>query len=107
MGVRDMGLLHSAIAQSVATFDGTPLHAELYEMAAAYLFHIVSNHPFVDGNKRVGLEAALVFLEINGVSLDVSDQMLVDVVMRTAQGGASKSEIAEFFRGLTTKRCDL
>ena len=97
-GVRDMGLLHSALAQPLATFDGTPLHRDLFEMAAAYLFHIVSNHPFVDGNKRVGLEAALLFLEINGVTIEATDEQLVEVVIRTARGESTKGEIAELFR---------
>jgi death-on-curing protein len=64
-GIRDIGLLESAIAQPEASFSGQYVHADIFEMAAAYLYHLVMNHPFVDGNKRVGLEAALVFLEIN------------------------------------------
>ena len=58
---RDMGLLESAVAQPQATFGGEFLHKDLFEMAAAYLFHIVQNHPFLDGNKRTGAVAALVF----------------------------------------------
>ena len=66
-GIRDMGLLSSAIAVPQATFAGERLHTDLFEMAAAYAFHICQNHPFLDGNKRVGLAAALVFLDLNGV----------------------------------------
>ena len=65
-GLRDLDLLKSAVAMSQATFDGTFLHTDIFEMAAAYLFHIVGNHPFLDGNKRVGAVACLVFLELNG-----------------------------------------
>jgi death-on-curing protein len=72
-GLRDAALLESAIAQPQATFDGEFLHADLFEMSAAYLYHLVQNHPFLDGNKRVGLEAALVFLEVNGVSIETTD----------------------------------
>ncbi|MFN5897887.1 MAG: type II toxin-antitoxin system death-on-curing family toxin, partial [Planctomyces sp.] len=72
-GIRDRGLLESAIAQPQTTFGGQYLHADVFEMAAAYLYHLVMNHPFVDGNKRVGLEAALVFLEINDAGVDASD----------------------------------
>jgi len=61
-GVRDLGLLESAVAQPRAAFGGEYLHQDLFGMAAAYLFHIVCNHPFVDGNKRVGLVAARPFL---------------------------------------------
>lgn len=65
---------------------------------AAYLFHLVKNHPFLDGNKRVGLETALLFLEINGQSIETTDDALVDLVLQTAQGQIDKQHIAEFFR---------
>lgn len=97
-GVRDLGLLESALAQPEASFDGQFLHADIFSMAAAYLFHIVSNHPFVDGNKRVGLEVALIFLELNGIELLASDSELVDLVLATATGQLTKDEIAKFFR---------
>jgi death-on-curing protein len=58
----------------------------------------VQNHPFIDGNKRVGLEAALLFLEINCHSIETTDEALVDLVLRTAQGQATKQQIAEFLR---------
>lgn len=57
-GVRDIGLLQSAVLMPLAQFEGKFLHKDLFEMAAAYLFHLAKNHPFVDGNKRVGLVAA-------------------------------------------------
>ena len=65
-GIRDMDLLKSAIAMPAAGFGGCYVHADLCEMAAAYLFHIVRNHPFVDGNKRIGAALFLWFLEKNG-----------------------------------------
>lgn len=97
-GIRDVGLLESALAQPEAMFDGQYLHADLFEMAAAYLFHVVKNHPFVDGNKRVGLECALLFLEINDQSVEATDEELVALVLQTAEGQAAKQQIAEFFR---------
>ena len=97
-GTRDIGLLESAIAQPEASFGGRYLHADIFEMAAAYLYHLVMNHPFVDGNKRVGLEAALIFLEINNENLNCSDEELVDLVLKTTAGQVGKREIAEFFR---------
>jgi len=100
-GIRDVGLLESALAQPAATFDGQFLHADLFEMAAAYLFHVVQNHPFVDGNKRVALECALLFMEINGCSVETSNEALVDLVLQAAQGQIGKQQIAEFFRGHT------
>jgi len=100
-GIRDIGLLESARAQPEARFGGQYLHVELFEMAAAYLYHIVQNHPFIDGNKRVGLEAALVFLEINDLSLDATDDELIDLTLRTAQSLVSKTEIADYLRAHT------
>jgi death-on-curing protein len=97
-GIRDIGLLESAIAQPEASFGGQYLHADIFEMAAAYIYHLVMNHPFVDVNKRVGLEAALIFLEINNENLKASDQELVDLVLKTTVGQVGKREIAEFFR---------
>lgn len=97
-GIRDPGLLMSALAQPEASFGGQYLHSDVFEMAAAYLFYIVQNDPFVDGNKHVGLEAALLFLEINGHSIETTDEALVELVLRTAQGQATKRQIAEFLR---------
>lgn len=71
-------------------------------MAAAYIYDLVMNHPFVDGNKRVGLEAALMFLEINDESLTANDDELVDLVLKTTAGQIGKREIAEFFRSHCT-----
>ena len=97
-GVRDSGLLESALAQPESGFGDQYLHADIFEMASAYLFHIVMNHPFMDGNKRVGLEAALIFLEINEVSIEATDDELVDLVIGTTAGTHQKKDIAHFFR---------
>ena len=97
-GVRDVGLLYSAIAMPQASFGGNFLHTDLFEMAAAYLYHVVQNHPFVDGNKRAGAAAAIIFLAMNGVELEADEEGLVDITLRVAQGKADKQEVAEFFR---------
>ncbi|MBI5489990.1 MAG: type II toxin-antitoxin system death-on-curing family toxin [Deltaproteobacteria bacterium] len=97
-GVRDVGLLASAIGMPSATFDGVLLHAGLAEMAAAYLFHLVQNHPFVDGNKRIGLAAALVFLRMNSVRIQASEDELVDLVLGVAGGRIGKAEVAVFLQ---------
>jgi death-on-curing protein len=97
-GVRDLGLLQSAIAVPQASHGGEYLHDDLFEMAAAYLFHIVQNHPFVDGNKRVGAVAALVFLALNSVEVRVSNEALFQTVLAVAQGKLGKAAIADFLR---------
>lgn len=98
-GLRDVGLLESALATPRATFGRAYLHGSLPEMAAAYLFHLVGNHPFVDGNKRVGLAAAIAFLGLNGLWLEAEPDELTELVLRLARGEATKAEAAEFLRG--------
>ncbi len=100
-GIRDWGLLQSAIAMPAAGFGGQLLHTDLCEMAAAYLFHIVRNHPFVDGNKRVGAVAAFVFCTLNNVRLTADQGMYAELVLSVARGETAKSAVAEFFRQYT------
>lgn len=97
-GVRDMGLLQSALAMPQSSFDGKWLHNDLFEMAAAYLFHIVQNHPFVDGNKRTGASAAIIFLSMNDFEIEADENGLFDLTVAVASGKVGKPEIAEFFR---------
>lgn len=97
LGVRDVELLRSAIGMPEAGFGSHYLHADLFEMAAAYLYHIVQNHPFIDGNKRTGAMAAFVFLKLNGLTLDADESAFESLVLKTAQGQIDKSAIAEFF----------
>jgi death on curing protein len=96
--IRDIGLLASALAMPSAGFGDQYLHTDIFEMAAAYLFHITQNHPFVDGNKRTGSVAAIVFLRMNDVQLDISEEDLVQLVIAVASGKADKSVVSEFFR---------
>jgi len=97
-GIRDLGLLQSALSMPQAGAGNQYFHADLFEMAAAYLFHIVRNHPFVDGNKRTGVTAALVFLEMNGIQIRASDETLVQTVLAVAEGKLQKGALAGFFR---------
>jgi len=97
-GVRDMDLLESAVAQPQGGIDGEYFHSELFEMAAAYMFHIVRNHPFYDGNKRTGAVAALVFLDLNGVTIHAPKGSIYDLTISVATDQAGKDEITEFFR---------
>jgi len=97
-GVRDLGLLQSALAQPQATFSGRFLHADLFEMAAAYLFHLVQNHAFLDGNKRAGTVAAIVFLRMNEQELKVTNDELESLVLSVAQSQVDKAAITTLFR---------
>jgi death-on-curing protein len=95
-GIRDLGLLQSALGTPSATFEGRFLHEGLHEMAAAHLFHVVRHHPFVDGNKRVGLVVLLAFLGLNSRRLDADPQEVEDLVLGIARGRVSKAEAAVF-----------
>ena len=97
-GIRDFGLLESALAQPQTIFGGSFLHTDLFEMAAAYFFHIIQNHPFMDGNKRVGAVAALVFLEMNNKTVIMTNDELESQVLSVAQGLTDKTDSAKFFR---------
>jgi len=100
-GIRDINLLSSALAVPQATFDGKYLCKNIFEMAAAYAFHISQNHPFVDGNKRVGLVVALVFLEFNGIEINHTKGTLYDIMIDISKGNKGKKELEEIFRKLS------
>ena len=97
-GIRDPGLLSSAAAQAGATVDGEYLHHDLHEMAAAYLYHIAMNHPFIDGNKRTAVVAALVLLDLNGIDVDRPEPRLFDLTLGVAEGRIGKGEVASQLR---------
>ena len=92
-GIRDLDLLKSALAMPQAGMGEEYFHADIVEMGAAYLFHIVRNHPFVDGNKRTGTVAALVFLALNCIEIEVDEAEFERLVRRVAEGKAGKNDI--------------
>jgi death-on-curing protein len=96
-GLRDAAGLESAVATPQATFGGEFLHTSIPAMAAAYLFHLCQNHPFIDGNKRVGANAAITFLRMNDWEPTFDEEELVDVVLSVASGGLSKPRLMEIF----------
>ena len=96
--IRDLGLLQSALAQPEASFAGEWLHPDLYEMAAAYAYHLCQNHPFIDGNKRTALACALVFLELNRISLLDPKGTLKAAMSQIASGAKSKTAFATLLR---------
>ena len=89
-GVRDLGLAESAVAMAEAGTGDEFFHAFPFEMAAAYAFHLVQNHPFVDGNKRTAFAAALTFLELNGYPVLGGEQVLEDATWALASGKLDK-----------------
>jgi death on curing protein len=93
-GVRDLGLLESALAQPSATFGGEFLHPTIADQAAAYLYHLAKNHPFIDGNKRTAFAVTEVFLIINGYLLNFSNDETYNLVLQVAQGDISKEALA-------------
>ena len=95
-GVRDMGLLESALAACDATFDGKKLFPAKEEKAARLCTGLISNHAFVDGNKRIGIYVMLTFLEVNGIRLKVTDDELVAVGLSLAQGNMKYAELLQW-----------
>ncbi len=97
-GIRDINLLSSAVAMPYASIQDQFFHADLFDMASAYAFHISQNHPFIDGNKRTALAASLVFLELNGVSLSDSEDKLYEAMMSLASRSLDKAGLAAILR---------
>lgn len=100
-GLRDERLLDSAINSPKATFNNNFLHTDIFEMACAYIFSIVKNHPFVDGNKRTGLIVSLLFLANNNILIEATDEELFDLTIKIAESKTTEVEIANFFRQKT------
>lgn len=95
-GIRDEGLLESALAQTQAMFGGQFLHATIHEQAAAYLYHLAMNHLFIDGNKRTAFAAMDTFLRLNNCSLNMTNEEAYNLVMQVSQGRRSKAELSAY-----------
>jgi death-on-curing protein len=102
-GVRDQGLLDSALAQPQATFGGKLLHPTLADQAAAYLYHLSRNHPFIDGNKRTAFGVMDAFIEVNDYRLTLTDDEAYELTMQVAQGQMGKAELV----GMLAKALEL
>jgi death-on-curing protein len=100
-GLRDLGLLESAVARPKATFDGKELYPDLFMKAAALMDSLINNHPFVDGNKRTGITAAGLFLRINGLKLSASSKDLEAATLRVATKDLDIADLAMWLRGNT------
>lgn len=96
-GLLSMELLESAVMMPIATFDGQMLHESLAAMAAAYLFHLCRNHPFADGNRRIALAAAELFVLANGQRLRATNRELEQITRHVAEGVMPKHELVRWF----------
>ena len=95
-GVRDFGLLDSALASAFQTFDGVDLYPTKEEKAARLGFNLVSNHAFLDGNKRIGLLVMLSFLAINGINIKYTDDDLIEIGLSLASGNMTYDNLLEW-----------
>lgn len=93
-GIRDEGLLDSALGQPQATFFGELLHSTISEQAAAYLYHLAKNHPFLDGNKRTAFATMIAFLSLNDYELNMTEEEAYNMVIQVAQGEMTKEELS-------------
>ena len=98
IGVRDEALLESALEGAFATFDGQELYPTKEEKAARLGFTLVSNHAFVDGNKRIGLYVMLTFLEVNGIHVECGDEEIVRIGFSLAEGSMGYEELLEWIK---------
>ena len=96
VGVRDEGLLDSAIEGAFATFDGVELYPSKEEKAAKLGYSLISNHAFVDGNKRIGVYVMLSFLELNGIHVEASDKDVVSLGLGVADGSMEQKDILDW-----------
>jgi len=97
-GLRDEGLLESALAQADITMFGENLHQDIFAMAAAYGYHLCQNHPFVDGNKRVAFVVMDTFLRVNGWEITAEDRAIYSLMSNLAGGQIDKSQLAQWLR---------
>lgn len=102
LGIRDLGLLESAIAQPLMTFGGEDLYPSVIEKAVAMGFSIIMNHPFVDGNKRTGHAAMEVFLILNGMEISASVNEQEKIVLAVASGSIERDTFVKWLRQHTT-----
>ena len=97
LGLRDRGLLESALARPVNRLQDSP-DSDLCDLAAAYGFGIARYHPFVDGNKRVAFQAMYVFLGLNGLGIEAAEEDVVDRILRLARGDLEEQDLADWLR---------
>ncbi len=102
-GIRDRGLLESALNYPQAMFQGKYLHPDIYHMTAAYMYSIIKNHPFVDGNKRTAIAVAILFLNRNNIEINATHDELFDLTIATTISKYTETNIALFFKEKSVK----
>ena len=102
-GVRDRGLLASALAQPKMTVGGKFVHRTMFDKASAYGYHLCANHPFVDGNKRIAFGVMYVFLERNGYELSATEQDAYQTMIALAKGSMKKPALAAWLRSVSKR----
>ncbi len=100
-GIRDEGLLESAVLTPMQTFEGTELFPSVEEKAARLGYGLVKNHAFVDGNKRIGAHAMLVFLAVNGIRIEYTQKELSDIILQVASGEKDYTDLLLWLRSHT------
>lgn len=95
-GIRDIDLLQSAIQNAFATFDGHELYPDIKDKIVTICFSIINNHPFIDGNKRMGIYVLLILLQYNNINLTYTEDDLVDLGMGIAEGRLNRKDIIEW-----------
>lgn len=103
-GLREPALLESAVAAPQATLGGRSVFADLIEVAAAYLFYLCKNHPFIDGNKRAALGACIVFLRLNGIEPSPDDPAWEALTLAVASSDVNREQATARLRRLLAKR---
>ena len=102
-GIRDAGLLSSALSQPRMTYGGKFVHRTVFEKASAYGFHLCSNHPFIDGNKRVAFVVMVLFLSQNGYELTANEEGAFEMMMAVADGKVKKPALASWLKAHSTR----
>lgn len=97
-GIRDIGLLESAVARPKATFDDQELYSDIFEKAAALMESLVNNHAFIDGNKRTGIACAVLFLRQNGITFNAKNPEVEKFTLQVAKSELDTGGIAEWFK---------
>lgn len=103
-GIRDLGLLQSAVSRPRATFGGRELYPDIFQKAAALIESLTKNHPFIDGNKRTAIASAGIFLEKNGYLLETTQEELERFARRLAAGKVSFEDAVKWFRKVSLRK---